>query len=82
MQTRTSKRENGSVAHRILLDERLAKRKMLSLLREIEGLNAELNRLSAMADRLDLYDLRKRIDSAAQCAAVTVARMRRGISSI
>jgi len=77
-----SKREIGPTPRRPILDERVAKRKMLVLLQDIEKLNSELAKLSVMADRLDLYDLKKRIDSAALCASDTIARMRRGISSI
>ena len=82
MQRRTPRRANSANARRLLMDERLAKRKMVSMLREIEGLNTDLKRLRALAHRLDLYDLRRRIDSAAECVAETIARMRRGISSI
>lgn len=82
MSMHMSKREIGTVPRRAILDERVAKRKMLDLLQDIEKLNSELGRLSVTADRLDLYDLKKKIDSAAHSASDTIERMRRGISSI
>ncbi|HYB09578.1 MAG TPA: hypothetical protein VEJ16_07900 [Alphaproteobacteria bacterium] len=64
------------------MDDRQAKRKMMTVLREIESLSTGLGRLREIADRLDLHDLGKRIDWASDCAAETITRMRRGIATM